>query len=163
MTDYAKFVARLAKHPSRVILDDQKVDLWHGATGVAGESGELLDLIKKHVINGHPLDVDKVIKELGDIEFYLQMIRNRLGLPRELIIETNVKKLSARYSSGSYSDNQSIQRYDERRTLTQVLDDLEQQPEMIVVSQVVYDELINSGKMIDGYVGSTQIKLLGFG
>lgn len=34
--------------------------------GLAGEAGELIDLLKKHLAHGHPLDKELLIKEAGD-------------------------------------------------------------------------------------------------
>lgn len=42
--------------------------------GLAGETGELIDLLKKHLEQGHPLDFEKVKKELGDCLWYLNAI-----------------------------------------------------------------------------------------
>lgn len=82
--------------------------------GVAGEVGELVDVLKKHVMYGKPLDREHVIEELGDIEFYLQGLRNGLRMNRWDIVERNVAKLSKRYSAGSYSDQQAISRQDKQ-------------------------------------------------
>lgn len=89
-----------------------KAHLLHMAVGVAGEAGELLDAIKKHVIYDKALDLDNVIEELGDIEFYMQGLRAELGLHQEDILEENVTKLRARYAEGSYSNEAAQTRRD---------------------------------------------------
>jgi NTP pyrophosphatase (non-canonical NTP hydrolase) len=76
--------------------------------GVSGESGELLDAIKKWAIYQKPLDIDNVIEELGDIEFYLEGIRQKLGLNRNRILEHNIEKLRRRY--GTKYTNEAAQR-----------------------------------------------------
>jgi NTP pyrophosphatase (non-canonical NTP hydrolase) len=76
--------------------------------GVSGESGELLDAIKKWAIYQKPLDIDNVIEELGDIEFYLEGIRQKLGLNRNMILEHNIEKLRRRY--GTKYTNEAAQR-----------------------------------------------------
>jgi NTP pyrophosphatase (non-canonical NTP hydrolase) len=76
--------------------------------GVSGEAGELLDAIKKWAIYQKPLDIDNVIEELGDIEFYLEGIRQKLGLNRNMILEHNIEKLRRRY--GTKYTNEAAQR-----------------------------------------------------
>ena len=71
--------------------------------GVSGEAGELLDAIKKFAIYNKTLDIDNVVEELGDIEFYLAMIRRTLGIHREVTLRHNITKLLKRYPAG-YTD-----------------------------------------------------------
>ena len=47
-------------------------DLLHMTLGIAGESGELVDAVKKYWVYGKPLNVNNVIEELGDLLFYIQ-------------------------------------------------------------------------------------------
>lgn len=56
------------------------IDLAALALGVAGEAGEVCDLIKKHVGHGHPLDRDKLVKELGDVLWYGSVLAYRVGV-----------------------------------------------------------------------------------
>ena len=44
--------------------------LVNAVMGLCGESGEAIDIVKKHLHQGHPLDQEKLIKELGDIAWY---------------------------------------------------------------------------------------------
>lgn len=100
-------------------MPSAKEDLLHAVMGIAGESGEVLDLIKKHYFYNKPLDMGAVVEELGDIEFYLQAMRMCLGLDRKDILIANMVKLSKRYGSGSYSDAQAQARAD-KATIPQV-------------------------------------------
>lgn len=112
--EYAEFVEGLCKSGADIItsLTPDKAHLLHMAVGVSGEAGELLDAIKKHVVYNMPLNLDNVIEELGDIEFYMQGLRNNLELFRSDIIIANRNKLSIRYSKGTYSDKQAQDRED---------------------------------------------------
>lgn len=114
MSDYSHFVESLKKPGQCIIasLTPEKADLWHMVTLLSGESGELLDAVKKSVIYGKPLDMANVIEELGDIEFALQGIRNSLKIRREDVLDANVTKLSKRYASGGYTDAQARDRAD---------------------------------------------------
>lgn len=93
-------------------MPSAKEDLLHAIVGISGEAGELLDAIKRHFFYNKPLDRENVREELGDIEFYLQAVRTCLGLDRKEILIANMVKLSKRYGSGSYSDEQAIKRAD---------------------------------------------------
>ncbi len=98
-------VSRLAKAPHLIIetLTDDGVDMLHAAVGISGEAGELLDAVKKAVIYNKPLDRENVIEELGDLEFYMAQLRQRLGVTRTQTLAANMAKLSKRYADG-YSD-----------------------------------------------------------
>jgi len=77
--------------------------------GLSGESGEVADLIKKHLGHGHPLDEEKVKKELGDVLWYVSQLANYLGMSLEDVASTNIAKLEARYAEG-FSTDASINR-----------------------------------------------------
>lgn len=89
-------------------LSDQEV-LLNCALGLAGESGELIDAIKKHVFHGHKLSKTYVHKELGDILWYLSCMGHSLGLPLESIMATNIAKLEKRYD-GEFTEEKSQNR-----------------------------------------------------
>ena len=74
----------LAKDGADIIKDltPMKADLLHMAVGVSGESGELLDAVKKAVIYNKEMDVKNIIEELGDLEFYMSKIRQIIGVSR---------------------------------------------------------------------------------
>jgi NTP pyrophosphatase (non-canonical NTP hydrolase) len=93
-------------------LNSSKVDLIHAVMGITGEAGELLDGIKKHVIYDKDLDLDNVIEELGDMEFYMEQVRQRLGITREQTLEANIAKLKVRYDGLKYTDAAAQQRAD---------------------------------------------------
>ena len=87
-------------------------DLVHAAMGISGESGELLDAIKKHVVYGKELDRINVIEELGDLTFYIHAMMNLLGISEQQVLQHNACKLQARYESMSYSDEAAQARQD---------------------------------------------------
>ena len=112
---YGAMVHSLAKPGIDITPSPKQLELWHMATGVSGEAGELLDAIKKHVIYSKPLDRRNVIEELGDLEFYMEGVRQAIGISREQVILHNMNKLTGtggRYSDGSYSDEQAQARQD---------------------------------------------------
>lgn len=112
--DHAEMVRVLAKPGADIVssMSPEKADLWHHATGVVGEAGELIDAVKKHAIYNKPIDRVNVVEELGDIEFYLEGIRQNLGITREETIEKNIEKLSVRYQGFKYTDQAAQVRAD---------------------------------------------------
>lgn len=74
--------------------------LINGVMGLCGESGEAIDLVKKHLAQGHPLDREKLIKELGDVAWYLAETAWALEVPLEEVLQGNIDKLKARYPEG---------------------------------------------------------------
>lgn len=68
--------------------------------GLNGESGEVIDLLKKHEFQGHDLDRDKLIDEAGDVAWYLALLASALGVSLEEIMQRNIEKLIERYPEG---------------------------------------------------------------
>lgn len=114
LAQFENMTLALAKDGEDIVknLTPEQSNLWHMATGVSGEAGELLDAIKKHVIYQKPLDVENVKEELGDLLFYMSNLMQSVGLSFEEVLQHNVDKLSIRYSSGSYSNKQAQERAD---------------------------------------------------
>ena len=114
LAQFEDMTLALAKDGEDIVknLTHEQANLWHMATGVSGEAGELLDAIKKHVIYQKPLDVENVKEELGDMLFYMSNLMQSVGLSFEEVLQHNVDKLSIRYSSGSYSNKQAQERAD---------------------------------------------------
>ena len=86
--------------------------LINGVMGLCGESGEVIDLVKKHLHQGHALDREKLIKELGDVAWYLAEIATALNVSLEDVLEGNIQKLRQRYPEG-FDTEKSIHRTEE--------------------------------------------------
>lgn len=111
---HQELVEDLAK-PGDAILQDlnaEKAHMLHMAVGISGEAGELLDAVKKATVYNKPLDRENVIEELGDLEFYMEGLRAKLEITREETLVANIAKLSTRYSSGKYSNQEAQERAD---------------------------------------------------
>ena len=74
--------------------------MLNGAMGLCGEAGEVIDLMKKHLFQGHDLDKAHVVKELGDVAWYLAVTAYALGYDLETVLMMNVHKLRMRYPDG---------------------------------------------------------------
>lgn len=74
--------------------------ILQGLMGLSGESGEALDILKKTLFQGHPLDTEHLAKELGDVAWYLAVSADAIGYSLEDILQMNVDKLRTRYPNG---------------------------------------------------------------
>ena len=86
--------------------------LINGVMGLCGESGEAIDLVKKHLAQGHALDREGLIKELGDVAWYLAETAYALDVDLETVLAGNIEKLRRRYPQG-FEREKSIDRTDE--------------------------------------------------
>ena len=77
--------------------------------GLSGEVGEVLDIFKKHFFQGHELDVNHVIEELGDVVYYLCWLCIEFDIDFSEICFANMEKLDKRYPDG-FSTERSINR-----------------------------------------------------
>ena len=83
--------------------------LLNGVMGLNGEAGECIDMVKKHLFQGHELNKDKLVKELGDVSWYLAISAEALGVSLEEVMQRNVDKLMERYPDG-FDPEKSIHR-----------------------------------------------------
>jgi NTP pyrophosphatase (non-canonical NTP hydrolase) len=74
--------------------------LANAALGLTGESGEVAEVIKKHLFHATPLDRDAIIKELGDCLWYIGAFATVLDLDMNDIAQRNIDKLRKRYPEG---------------------------------------------------------------
>lgn len=88
---------------------NKKDILINGVMGLCGESGEAIDIVKKHLAQGHELDREHLIKELGDIAWYLAETATALDVTLEEVLSGNIEKLKKRYPEG-FDKERSIQR-----------------------------------------------------
>ena len=88
---------------------EQKEILTNSVMGLCGESGEACDIVKKHLFHGHELDREALIKELGDVAWYLAEAAAALDIDLDEVFERNIEKLKKRYPEG-FSEEKSINR-----------------------------------------------------
>ena len=79
---------------------DKKDVLINGVMGLCGEAGECIDVVKKHLAQGHALDRENLIKELGDVAWYLAETAYALDVELDEVLQRNLDKLRARYPQG---------------------------------------------------------------
>ena len=90
----------------------EKEILINGVMGLCGESGEAIDIVKKWLAQGHELDREKLIKEIGDVAWYIAEIATALGVTLDEVLSANIEKLRRRYPDG-FSAASSVGRKEE--------------------------------------------------
>lgn len=104
-----RLYGRLAEHADDVLTLADPGELLNGALGLPGEAGEVADMVKKYFFHGHDLNRADLIKELGDVCWYVALLSYSIGVPLEDIMRENIEKLKARYPEG-FSESASINR-----------------------------------------------------
>ena len=122
---YSHFVDTVTSDSSKdfVYLADRLVELdQKGANierlttagvGLAAESGEFLEIVKKMVFQGKPWNDDNrehLIIELGDVMWYVAQACIALDVDFDDVIKGNVQKLEKRYPGGSFDIEKSENR-----------------------------------------------------
>ena len=87
--------------------------LTTSGVGLAAESGEFLEIVKKMVFQGKPWTDDNrehLIIELGDVLWYVAQACMALDISFDEVLERNVKKLEKRYPGGHFDISDSENR-----------------------------------------------------
>jgi len=109
LNDYQKEAGRtLIPEPDFQIQPAEVMLSWN-VIGLAGETGEVAELVKKAVYHQQGIDREKLTKELGDVLWYLSAICTNLGLSLEEVANANIEKLRARFPEG-YSPERTTYR-----------------------------------------------------
>ncbi|MEC4818955.1 MAG: nucleoside triphosphate pyrophosphohydrolase family protein [Scytonema sp. PMC 1069.18] len=85
-------------------ISDPDKDLAVCIIGLAGEVGEVCELVKKD-IRDNSIDLNCLKKELGDVLAYVSQVARCYGLKLEDIAQTNVEKLESRMNRGTLRGN----------------------------------------------------------
>lgn len=106
MDQYQLFAERTSRYAnSGPSLDRATMATW----GIVGESGELVDTIKKILFHDHPLNTPKLPQEIGDVLWYLAELCTTFGISLNEVAKMNIGKLAARYGT-EFSSEKSINR-----------------------------------------------------
>lgn len=115
------------------LSEPEEVTLSLGAIGLVGEAIEIVeeltplfqavmtakhakdigDHIKKHLEQGHPLNIEKLKKEMGDELWYLSRLCKVLGTSLGEVAKLNNEKLEKRFPTGKVNYEDSVARRDE--------------------------------------------------
>ena len=91
---------------------NENMDLACHAMGLSGEAGEVTDYLKKCIFHGHKFDKDILVKELGDVMWYIAALCTTEGVTLEEVMEKNIEKLLIRYPKG-FTHEDSRKRVDQ--------------------------------------------------
>jgi len=103
-SDFAQLLARMTELEATNDADVPR--LLTAALGMSAECGELVEIIKKILLQGKSYNEDNVIhmkKEAGDVLWYMSQLCIALNTTFEELMEINYQKLSARYPEGTFS------------------------------------------------------------
>lgn len=91
--EYHEFVKGMKVYP-------EKHAIIYPALGISGESGEIAEKVKKWLRGDKELDKAEVVKELGDVMWYITSMADDLGYSLQDVIDMNVAKLTSRKERG---------------------------------------------------------------
>lgn len=89
---------RLAQRTSNAVTRFVKIE--NGLLGLFGEGGECADIFKKFMFQGHGLEREQMVRELGDVLWYVAEVAAGLEVSLEYVAQHNIDKLKARYPEG---------------------------------------------------------------
>ena len=95
VTTLAGYQSAARRTINRELTADQR--LLDASAGLAEEAGEVLSHVRKHLLQGRPLDRDAVLLELGDALWCLAIAADTLGVSLQDVAQRNVEKLRSRY------------------------------------------------------------------
>ncbi|MFA6829499.1 MAG: nucleoside triphosphate pyrophosphohydrolase family protein [Bacilli bacterium] len=99
------------KQAYSLISEDGKKDMvLNGVLGLAGESGECCDIVKKVRFQGHEMDNRHLMEELGDVLWYVAETASGLGVTLEEVAQFNLDKLHSRYHGETFHAVDSVNR-----------------------------------------------------
>ncbi len=114
---FSEFQKGCLRTANPALSNDDKI--LNAALGIGGESGEILDLVKKFRYQGHKLDYVKVVEEVGDTLYYLATLCDALGIQLGLCAAHNTAKLKIRYPDG-FTVKDSVERRDKDLASTEI-------------------------------------------
>ncbi len=80
----------------------------YGVIGLVTESAKLLDLVKKSKKDVFPIKQEKVVEELGDLLWYLNLTLDELGISYEELMRSNIEKIGRKYPVDDAESNKLI-------------------------------------------------------
>lgn len=100
LNEYQKLASKTDYNNGKSILEITDIRFINKLLGLSGESGEVAEKFKKIYRNneGKMSEEERleIIKELGDVLWYISAIARHLKAPLEQVAKTNLKKLKDR-------------------------------------------------------------------
>ncbi len=92
-------------------VDGDVLQMLHAALGMAGEVGEVIELVKKQLMYDKAFTKDAMVKELGDVLWYMSVMLRNIDSNFDEVMQTNIDKLKARYPD-KFSKEAAVARAD---------------------------------------------------
>ncbi len=106
---YQQLSARtLTEKPPRGLTEKEQTIVMC-ALGLAGEAGEVAEIIKKSIFHLHPVNLDELKKEIGDVLWYAAALCTKYEIDLGEVMLRNIDKLEKRYPDG-FNSNDSMHR-----------------------------------------------------
>lgn len=96
--EYHEFVKTMKVYP-------EKHAIVYPTLGMQGEAGEVSEKVKKWLRGDKDLDKAELIKEVGDVMWYISSLADDLGYTLQDVIDANVTKLTSRKERGVLHGN----------------------------------------------------------
>lgn len=103
-SEYQELAGRTLLDVPDFNITPKEVMITWNAIGLAGEAGEVAELVKKAIFHQQGIDLEKCKKELGDVLWYVAALCTHLNLSMEDVMRQNIDKLRARFPDGYSAD-----------------------------------------------------------
>lgn len=117
--NYQETVTKTFKEHTALTAEQARKLDW--ALGLAGEAGEVEEVIKHHIFSKEPLDKMELAKEMGDVLWYLTAMAESNGLQMSDIAALNAAKLAHRYNNKAYTHGASAERHATEQKFTDTI------------------------------------------
>lgn len=97
---FEKYTLQAKRTLSTDILKTEEETVSMLCMGLAGETGEVVDYLKKIIFHKHTFNREILIKELGDMMWYFALLCDLYCINIEEVLQKNIEKLKIRYPSG---------------------------------------------------------------
>lgn len=119
--DYVENVVRTESNNFGNIMNrcqnPNTIRLLHSGIGLATESSEFLDNLKKHIYYGKDLDLVNAKEEIGDILWYVGIACDVLNISLDEVMTANINKLKARYPEKFTKEKAENRNLEKERTI----------------------------------------------
>lgn len=81
---------------NRTLYGNEQV-LTNLSLGLASETGQVVDLVKKYTFHGDQLNKEQLTKQMGDVLWYLSQVAEWADIPFDEVAQQNITKLNHKY------------------------------------------------------------------
>lgn len=81
---------------NRTLYGNEQV-LTNLSLGLASETGQVVDLVKKYTFHGESLNKEQLTKQMGDVLWYLSQVAEWADIPFDEVAQQNIAKLNQKY------------------------------------------------------------------